>query len=126
MGVSQDGITNFTGVQIGSGSPDPYVGSTFTGTTLYAASATSYLGVAMAVQGSASSFTVFVWPAARRGDFIDIVPVGGGVSSLSSGLVLHSHCTQAGQVEVRLSNCSTLVQNQSAVSYFIARRSMFL
>lgn len=99
--------------------------SGYTATPVYAESATSYLGAATVVQGSASSFTVFVWPAVRRGDFIEITPVGAGVSSLSSGLVLHSHCTQNGQCEVRHSNVSTLVQNQSAVSYFIRRVSMF-
>ena len=71
----------------------------------------------MVVNGSSSSFSIFVWPASRVGGAISVYPQGGGVSSLSSGLVLHSHCTQAGQVEVRWSNCSTLVQNQSAVSY---------
>lgn len=126
MGVSNEGVTNFTGVQIGSGIPDPYVGSTFTGSPLYGQSATSFAGVAMTVQGSASSFSVFVWPAVRRGDFISIAPVGAGVSSLSSGLVLHSHCTQNGQCEVRWSNVSTLAQAQSAITYFIARLSFFL
>lgn len=96
-----------------------------TGTEMQSASATSFLGVAMVVQGSASSFSLFVWPAARRGDFLMVVPEGAGVSSLSSGLVLHSHCTQNGQVEVRWSNVSTLVQNQSAVSYRIARFAFF-
>lgn len=126
MGVSNDGVTNLTGLKIGSGQPDPNLASTFTGSPLYAASATSFLGVAMTVQGSASSFSVFVWPAVRRGDFIQIVPEGAGVSSLSSGLVLHSHCTQNGQCEVRWSNVSTLAQAQSAVSYRIARQSYFL
>jgi len=97
--------------------------SGYTGTELKAFSYTTCAMPAMVVQGSASSFSLFVWPAARRGDFIDIVPVGGGVSSLSSGLVLHSHCTQAGQVEVRWSNVSTLVQNQSAQTLHFYRFS---
>lgn len=79
------------------------------------------------IQGSASSFTLLVWPAARLGDgFIttcyDRVA---GVSSLSSGLVLHSHCTQAGQIEVRLSNVSTLPATMSAKSLFVYRISAF-
>lgn len=125
MGVSAEGVTNLTGLSVGRGTPDPYVGSTYTGTPIYGCSATSFLGVAMVVQGSASSFSVFVWPAVRRGDFLNIVPVGAGVSSLSSGLVLHSHATQDGQCEVRWSNVSTLAQNQSGVTYFIQRTSMF-
>ena len=98
--------------------------SGYTGTEIQAISTISTLGVAMVVQGSASSFSVFVWPAAKVGDFIITNPQGAGVSSLSSGLVLHSHCTQAGQIEVRWSNVSTLVQNQSAVTYNFIRFSV--
>ena len=113
-------VTNLTGLRIGSGSPSGYTSS-----TIFCMSYTSYAGVATVVQGSASSFTVFVWPDVRVGDFISLCPQGAGASSLSSGLVLHSHCTQAGQCEVRHSNVSTLVQNQSAVTYHIMRQSMF-
>ena len=89
--------------------------SGYTGTPVYAMSFTTCVMPIMTVQGSASSFTVFVWPAARIGDFIQVCPDNNpGQSSLSSGLVLHSHCTLAGQVELRLSNVSTLVQIQSA------------
>lgn len=127
-GLSPEGVTRLTGLQIGIGVSTPYstpANSTYTGSPLYAASATSFAGVAMVVNGSASSFSVFVWPAVRTQDVLLITPFGAGVSSLSSGLVLHSHCTQAGQAEVRWSNVSTLVQNQSAVTYQIARFSFF-
>jgi len=124
--LSPDGVTRLSGLQLGAGAASPYLGgSVYTGTPLYAASAASFAGVAMTVQGSASSFSVFVWPAARTQDVFLVTPFGAGASSLSSGLVLHSHCTQAGQVEVRWSNVSTLVQNQSAVTYQIARFSFF-
>lgn len=77
------------------------------------------------VQGSASSFTIVTWPAVAPGDAIAVFPLpGGAVSSLSSGLVPHSHCSQAGQVEFRLSNASTLQQNQSTRTWvFVATRS---
>lgn len=77
------------------------------------------------VQGSASSFTVVTWASVAPGDSITVFPLpGGAVSSLSSGLVAHSHCTVAGQVEMRLSNVSTLVQNQSTRTWvFVALRS---
>lgn len=129
MGLAPDGVTVFNSVQVGTGVPTPYspagTVSNFTGTPLWAQSATSFLGVAMVVQGSASSFSVFVWSHAKRGDFLQVTPMGAGVSSLSSGLVLHSHCTQDGQVEVRWSNVSTLAQNQSGVSYGIARQQFW-
>lgn len=89
--------------------------SGYTGTQLLAFSFTTVVVPAHVVQGSASSFTVFVWPAVRVGDAILCTPMANpGVSSISSGLVLHSHCTQNGQCEFRYSNVSTLVQNQSA------------
>lgn len=86
-------------------------------------STSSSVGV-WVVQGSSSSFTVVTWTNARPGDVIITSPNGGaGASSVSSGLVPWSHCTQAGQVEFRLSNASTLVQNQTAqVWNFIAIR----
>ena len=89
--------------------------SGYTGTVINAMSFTTCAMPAFVVQGSMSSSTVFVWPAARIGDFILVAPDNNpGVSSISSGLIFHSHCTQAGQVELRISNVSTLVQNQSA------------
>ena len=89
--------------------------SAYTGTEMLAFSYISTLGVAMVVQGSASSETIFVWPAVRPGDWIGVtVGTGPGISSLSSGLVYHSHCTVAGQCNLRISNVSTLVQNQTA------------
>lgn len=100
--------------------------SGYTGTPLMAFSAVSCAMPAQVVQGSASTFTILVWPAARANDFIGVtVGTGVGISSLSSGLVFHSHCTVAGQVEIRISNVSTLVQNQSAQSLFLYRLSAF-
>src|SRR5437588_8700526 len=76
---------------------------------------TSSAMAAFVVQGSASSFTVVTWADALQGDVILVSPAGGaGVSSVSSGLIPWSHCTVSGQVEFRLSNVSTLVQNQTA------------
>lgn len=124
-----DGVAVTGALQVGSGVATVYnptgANSTYTGTPVWAISATSFAGVAMVVQGSASSFSVFVWPAATTKDVFLLAPLGAGVSSLSSGLVLHSHCTQDGQVEVRWSNVSTLAQNQSAVTYKIARLQLF-
>lgn len=80
------------------------------------------------VQPSASSFTLITgWAAVAPGDLVQVFPLPvGTVSSLSSGLVAHSHCTIAGQVEFRLSNVSTLAQNQSARTWvFVATRSGF-
>lgn len=78
------------------------------------------------VQGSASSFTGIAWPAAKVGDIILTgVLIGAGASSVSSGLVPWSHVTVAGQIEFRLSNCSTLVQNQSAQTWVFTRISPF-
>ena len=100
--------------------------SGYTGTELKAFSAASCAMPAMVVQGSASSFTIFVWPAVRQGDIVQAtVGTGVGISSLSSGLVLHSHCTVAGQAELRISNVSTLVQNQSAQTLYWYRWSAF-
>lgn len=123
-GVAQFGVTsNNTSTFSGS---ITVARSGYTGTPLLAFSAVSALGVAMVVQGSASSFTILVWPAARQGDgIITTVGTGVGISSLSSGLVYHSHCTVAGQIEVRISNVSTLVQNQSAQSLYFYRFSAF-
>ena len=87
-------------------------------------SSISSLIAAFVVQPSASSFTVVVFSQVAPGDQI-LVTAGptATVSSLSSGLVAHSHCTQAGQVEFRLSNVSTLAQNQSTRTwYFTAIR----
>ena len=90
-------------------------GSGYTGTELLAFSFTTVVVPAMVVQGSASTFTVFVWPAVRAGDAIMATPMSNaGVSSISSGIIIHSHATQNGQCEIRYSNCSTLAQNQSA------------
>lgn len=96
------------------------------GTLIPAISSTSTKIAAFVVQPSASSFTVVTWAAAQPGDqiMVTIMP-DAAVSSLSSGLVLHSHCTQAGQVEVRLSNVSTLAQNQSSKTYYLTRMSPF-
>jgi len=81
---------------------------------------------AFVVQGSASSFTIVSWLAARPGDIYLTGPLlGAAVSSVSSGLVPWSHCTLAGQIEFRLSNVSTLVQNQSAQTWGFVRISMF-
>lgn len=89
--------------------------SGYTGTKINAMSFTTCAMPAHVVQGSASSFTVFVWPAVRAGDFIQVtVDSNPGVSSISSGLIFHSHATINGQCELRISNVSTLVQNQSA------------
>ena len=89
-------------------------------------SSTSSLVAPFVVQGSASSFTIIVWPAARAGDQVFVTPgPTATVSSISSGLVAHSHCTQNGQVEFRLSNVSTLVQNQSTRTWYFTRISPF-
>ena len=98
--------------------------SGYTGTAMKAFSFTTVVVPAHVVQGSASSLTVFVWPAVRVGDLIFPTLMGNaGVSSLSSGLVMHSHCTVAGQCELRYSNVSTLVQNQSAQTWGLYRFS---
>lgn len=110
-------ITGTSGISVGS--------SSNTGTLINAISARTCTLVAHVVQGSASSFTVLVWPAAKPLDGFITVPQTGAVSSLSSGLVLHSHCTQAGQIEIRLSNVSTLAQNQSAITLALYRFSAF-
>lgn len=85
-------------------------------------SSTSSLVAPFVVQGSASSFTIITWTAAQPGDQIIVTPAATTtVSSMSSGLVAHSHCTQAGQIEFRLSNVSTLAQNQSTRSWIFTR-----
>lgn len=85
-------------------------------------STSAFLVVAQVVQGSASSFTVCgTVTSVKKGDIMVISPLGGaGVSSISSGLVYHSHCTQDGQFEFRYSNVSTLAQNQSAQTFNLA------
>lgn len=125
MGVSRDGVTNYTGVQVGTGRAESALnGSVYTGTPLYAFSFTTVVVPAQVVQGSASSFTVFVWPAVRAGDAINVAPMAnGGVSSISSGLVIHSHATMNGQCEIRYSNVSTLAQSQSAQTLGLYRWS---
>src|SRR3989442_908364 len=86
---------------------------------------TSSAIAAFVVQGSASSFTVVTWADAIQGDVILVSPAGGaGVSSVSSGLIPWSHCTLGGQVEFRLSNVSTLVQNQTAQTWNFVRISI--
>lgn len=100
--------------------------SAYTGTPIYAISHITFVVPAMVVNGSASSFSVLVWPAVRAGDIL--LPgllANPGVSSLSSGLVMHSHCTVNGQCEIRYSNVSTLVQNQSAQTWILGRISFF-
>lgn len=89
-------------------------------------SSTSSLVAPFVVQGSASSFTVVTWAQAVAGDQIFVTPGGTAtVSSISSGLVCHSHCTLTGQVEFRLSNVSTLVQNQSTRTWVFTRIAPF-
>lgn len=84
---------------------------------------TEMLVPAHTVQGSASSFTVGVWSAVLPGDIVlpSIGSGNAGVSSLSSGLVMHSHVTIGGQFEFRYSNVSTLAQAQSAQSIVFLR-----
>lgn len=71
------------------------------------------------VQGSASSFTVGVWAGLQLGDVIitSVAANDGTASSLSSGLIAHSHATASGRYEFRYSNVSTLEQAQSAKSF---------
>lgn len=71
------------------------------------------------VQPSASSFTVGVWSGLQLGDVIitTVAADDGTASSLSSGLVYHSHVTASGRYEFRYSNVSTLAQTQSAKSF---------
>lgn len=100
--------------------------STAGGTLIPAISSTSSLVAAFVVQGSASSFTRITWAAAQPGDIILTSPFPDAAqSSISSGLVVHSHCTVAGFIEMRLSNVSTLVQNQSSKSFVFIRISPF-
>lgn len=98
--------------------------SGYTGTELKAFSFATVVVPAMVVQGSASSFTVYVWPAVRAGDLIHAtLGPNAAVSSLSSGLVIHSHATAHGRCEIRYSNVSTLAQNQSAQTFYLYRFS---
>lgn len=108
------GTTSFTNLYVSSLSMG--------GGIPFSISVATFNVVAQVVQGSASTFTVCATvPAVRKGDILCISPLGGaGVSSVSSGLVYHSHCTQNGQFEFRYSNVSTLVQNQSAQVYNLA------
>ncbi len=99
--------------------------SSNTGTLIPAISSTSSLVAAFVVQGSASSFTWIAWPAAKAGDQILTTPFGAAISSVSSGLVPWSHCTVAGQIEFRLSNVSTLAQNQSSITWYFTRIQPF-
>ena len=96
------------------------------GSNIPAISSTSSLVAPFVVQGSSSSFTIILWAAAKAYDQILVTPgTTATVSSISSGLVVHSHCTQDGQVELRLSNVSTLAQNQSTRTWFLTRISPF-
>lgn len=96
------------------------------GSLILAISSTSSKVAAFVVNGSSSSFTRVVWAAAQVGDIILTTVLGdAAVSSISSGLVPHSHCTQAGQIEFRLSNVSTLVQNQSSKTWNFVRITPF-
>ena len=107
-----------SGISVGS--------SSNTGSLIPAISSLSSLVGAFVVAGSASSFTGIAWPAAKVGDIILTAPfIGAGASSVSSGLVPWSHVTVAGQIEFRLSNVSTLVQNQSSQSWVFTRISPF-
>ena len=100
--------------------------STAGGTLIPAISSISSLVAAFVVQGSASSFTVITWAAAQPGDqILTTVQPDAAVSSISSGLVAHSHCTKAGQIEFRLSNASTLAQNQSSKTWYFTRITPF-
>ena len=95
------------------------------GSPIVAMSSMSSLVGAFVVQGSASSFTGIAWAAAKVGDIILVGNIITNASSISSGLVAHSHVTVNGQIEFRLSNVSTLVQNQSAQSWVFTRISPF-
>jgi hypothetical protein len=112
------GITSTSGLSVGSASNG--------GTNIPAISSTSSLVAPFVVQGSASSFTIIAWAAAKAYDIILVTPgTTATVSSISSGLVPHSHCTQDGQIEFRLSNVSTLAQNQSTRTWYFTRITPF-
>lgn len=92
------------------------------GTLIPQISSMSSLVGAFIIQGSSSSFTGIAWTAAGIGDIVLCAPFqSGAASSVSSGLVPHSLVTVAGQIEFRLSNVSTLVQNQSAQTWVFTR-----
>lgn len=122
--VLPSGLSMVGTLQLGSGIS---VGSaTNAGSLLPAISSMSSLVGAFIVAGSASSFTGIAWAQAKIGDVILVSPYqSGAVSSVSSGLVPWSHVTVAGQVEFRLSNVSTLVQNQSAQTWVFVRITPF-
>lgn len=120
-GYNQGNGVGFTGSFISIG------GGGASGSAIRGISSTSSLIGAFVVQGSASSFTVIAWTQARANDIILATPtsLSGAVSSLSSGIVVHSHCTQNGQVELRLSNVSTLAQNVSSKTWYLTRITPF-
>lgn len=100
--------------------------ATAAGSLIRGISSTSSLVAAFVVQPSASSFTRISWTGVQPGDQIltTIMP-DAAQSSMSSGLVPWSHCTIAGFIEMRLSNVSTLAQNQSSKTYFFTRITPF-
>lgn len=113
MAGNIDGRTDLSNLSLAGGL---WVGSAMSvsGFTQPVMSSISSTVAPFVVQGSASSFTIIVWAGVLPGDQILVTPlIGATVSSMSSGLVAHSHCTLAGQIEFRLSNVSTLAQNQS-------------
>lgn len=118
--------TTFLGPGGGPNAPSGLGGQTGFQSFIFGTSgSTSSAMAAFVVQGSASSFTIVTWADAVRGDIILVSPAGGAaISSISSGLVPWSHCTLSGQVEFRLSNVSTLVQNQTAQTWNFARISI--
>jgi hypothetical protein len=124
-GTISDGTTNFSNLSVaGTISAGTVWASTvsYGGFSQPVMSSTLSLVAPFVVQGSASSFTIITWAAATPGDHILVSPlIGGAVSSISSGLVAHSHCTLAGQIEFRLSNVSTLAQNQSTRTWVFTR-----
>ena len=97
------------------------------GTAIPAISSMSSKIPAWVVQPSATSFTVISWPAVKNGDIILMTPFGdAAASSLSSGIIFKlSHATINGRFEFRLSNNSTLVQNQSSKTWYFTRISPF-
>lgn len=123
--VISDGTVQIPGLWATSGISVGASGNA--GSLIPAISSTSSLVAAFVVQGSASSFTIITWAAVKANDIIMVTPtsLNGAVSSLSSGIVAHSHCTQNGQVELRLSNVSTLAQNVSSKTWFFTRITPF-
>ena len=117
--ISLPGAISASSLSVANGLAAASISIGTQGTAIPTISSTSSLVAAFVVQGSASSFTWITWTAVRPGDQIltTIFP-NAAASSLSSGLIAHSHCTAAGRFEMRLSNCSTLAQNQSSKSYY--------